>query len=219
MLRRRTPFLLLPAALLLLAAGCKDPAADAPRAEVGDAAPEAAAGEGAEALSFDQGNSKLEWFASKVTGSHDGGFRTFSGTIHLSPEGAETSRFEFEIDMASIWSDNERLTGHLRSDDFFDVPSHPQGRFVSTKIEPAEGENAYQVTGNLTLRGTTKSIVFPAAIEATEDAVRAKSEFSLNRMQFGVAYRGAADDLIREDVVVRFDVNAPRGAGAVAAGE
>jgi len=60
---------------------------------------------------------------SKVTGKHDGGFKSFSGVWGLMPEKVEASVLSAEIDMNSIWADNDKLTGHLKSKDFFDVAS------------------------------------------------------------------------------------------------
>ena len=199
---------------LLALVGCKNPADSAPKAEVKEAAapkqaeaPQA----GHEALPISQADSKVEFVGAKVTGKHDGGFKSFSGTMHFNAEDVTASRIEVDIDMTSIWSDSDRLTGHLKSGDFFLVEEHPKARFVSTSIkEGGDGEATHTVTGNLTLRGVTKEISFPAKLEIGADALRAQSEFSLPRKQFGVAFEGKPDDLIRDDVLVRLDVMAPR---------
>ena len=198
---------------LLALVGCKNPADSAPKADVKEAAaPKQAEAPkaGHEALPISPEKSKVDFIGAKVTGKHDGGFKPFSGTMHFDPENIEASRIEVDIDMTSLWSDNDKLTEHLKSGDFFLVSEHPKARFVSTSIkEGGEGDATHTVTGNLTLRGVTKEIAFPAKIEVGADALRAQSEFSLPRKQFGVAFEGKPDDLIRDDVLVRLDVLAP----------
>ena len=66
------------------------------------------------------------------------------------------------------------------------------------------------VTGELDMRGVKKEITFPATITLTPENVAVKSEFSVNRKNFGIAYAGKADDLIRDDVLIQLDIKAPR---------
>src|SRR5690606_18049800 len=113
------------------------------------------------------------------------------------------------IDTASLVADAEKLTGHLKSEDFFDVERFPTARFVSTSIQKGgEGESTHTVTGNLTLRDVTKSIAFPAKIEAEGDEVEVEAEFAINRRDFGIVYPGMPDDLIKDDVLIKLDVDA-----------
>lgn len=157
-------------------------------------------------------NSKIEFTGSKVTGKHDGGFREFAGTIDLVNAKPEESKVLVEIDMNSVFVDDEGLTKHLKTADFFDVERFPKATFASTKIvaDPAKGAENYTVTGDFTLHGQTKSITFPAKITVTDADVAVDSEFSINRKDFGIVYAGKADDLIRDDVVIRFNLKSPR---------
>lgn len=203
----------------LALAGCKDPAEGAAKATVGEAkqpaaeAPAAAAPAATEALPISGETSKISFVGAKVTGTHDGGFKDFKGTIHLDPAKFEASRIEIEIDMNSVYTDNDNLTEHLKTGDFFLVSEHPTARFVSTEITPGGADGAtHTITGNLTLRGVTKGVTIPAKIEVTPEAVRATSEFALPRQQFGVSFAGQPDNLIRDDVLIKLDVNAPRTA-------
>ena len=201
-------------------AGCKDPAEGTQKAEVAEAANVEAEAPKAEqeTLPISSENSKITFVGSKVTGKHDGGFNDFKGTIQLNPEDFTTSRIQLEIDMNSVWTDNERLTGHLKTGDFFLVEEHPTATFTSTEIKEGGAEGAsHTVTGNLTMRGVTKSVTFPANITVGPDQVTASSTFALPRKQFGVAYAGAPDDLIRDDVIITLDVKAPRNGAKPAA--
>src|SRR5690606_7522560 len=112
------------------------------------------------------------------------------------------------IDMKDFETDTEKLTGHLRSADFFDVEKFPESKFESTKIEKsAEG---FTVTGNLTLHGVTKSISFPAKIDVKDDQVDVKAEFGINRKDFEIVYPGMPDDLIKDEVLMKLDLKAKK---------
>ncbi|MFY9619619.1 MAG: YceI family protein [Pyrinomonadaceae bacterium] len=200
-------------ACALTMAACANPADNKPYATVSEAiqTPDAAKTAGAETLAINPENSKVEFVGSKVTGSHNGSFKQFSGTIELAKEGVEKSRVTIDIDTNSIVTDNERLTGHLKTPDFFDVAKHPKANFTSTKIEPATTAGAtHTVTGNLDLHGVKKSISFPATIQVAPDAASVNAEFSINRKDFGINYAGKADDLVRDEVVMKLTVKAPR---------
>jgi len=156
-------------------------------------------------------NSKVEFTGSKVTGKHDGGFKEFAGTIDLVNGKAEESSVMVYIEMGSVYSDDEGLTKHLKSPDFFDVEKFPKATFTSTKIVPdtAKGAGNYTVTGDFNLHGQTKSITFPAKITVTDADVAVETEFSINRKDFGIVYAGKADDLIRDDVVIKLNLKSP----------
>lgn len=163
-------------------------------------------------IDVDAATSKIEFTGSKVTGKHDGGFKAFKGVIDLVGDKVEDSLVVFEIDMKSVFSDADGLTKHLQTGDFFEVEKFPKASFVSNKIvaDAAKGAGNYTVTGDMEIRGSKKSVTFPAKIAVSADAVTVTSEFSINRKDFGIVYAGKADDLIRDDVVLRLDLKAPR---------
>jgi polyisoprenoid-binding protein YceI len=151
--------------------------------------------------------STIGFIGSKVTGSHNGGFKKFAGKVSAADGKVATA--EVKIDMNSTWSDNDRLTGHLKNADFFDVPKFPTATFTVTGIE-ANSTNK-TVTGNLELHGVTKSISFPADIQVADDAVTVKAEFAINRREFNINYAGRANDLVRDNVVLKLDIKATPG--------
>ncbi|HJK93010.1 MAG TPA: YceI family protein [Polyangiaceae bacterium LLY-WYZ-15_(1-7)] len=221
---------------LALSAACEDPSEAVPTATVNEPGTEAeaneaeaseaeASAEGAaeeqnaarEVLAFGPDGSSIGWVGSKVTGSHEGGFREFSGEIAFDPADPTRSRVSVTIDATSLFADDPDLTDHLKTGDFFETERFPQARFVTTAIaEGGEGEATHTLTGDLTLHGETKSISFPATVGVTDAAVTARAEFSINRRDFGINYDGRANDLIRDGVVIRLDLRAPRGATTVA---
>lgn len=159
-------------------------------------------------------NTTIGFVGSKVTGSHVGGFKLFKGSFEVVPTKLESSKITAEIDTNSIFTDTDRLTNHLKSPEFFDVAKFPTSTFVSTGIEaggqgPKAKDATHTVTGNLTLHGVTKSISFPAKIAVSGDKATLESEFFINRKDFGIMYPGKANDLIRDEVVIKLAVHAP----------
>lgn len=185
--------------------GCSNPADDAAPATVAE--PELVSPDQAEGVIYVIGEGSTVGFTgSKITGSHDGGFNSFSGEIVLVDGDPAVSRVEIAIDTTSLWTDTEKLTAHLKSPDFFDVETYPTAKFVSTGI--AASVEGYEITGNLNLHGVEKQITFPAAIELADGVVRATAEFFVMRFDFGIVYPGRPDDLIRDEVVIRLDITA-----------
>jgi len=207
--------------LALFLSACEDPAANKPKANVANASNTTTTNTGAntatapgktETLALSPDNSKVEFTASKVTMSHPGGFKQFSGTITLVGEKAENSKVTVDIDLSSVYTNEDKLTEHLKTPDFFDVAKYPKANFTSTSIVPdtAKGADNYTVTGDLDLHGQKKSITFPATIKVTPDDVSVNAEFSINRKDFGIVYPGMANDLIRDDVVMKLTLKSPR---------
>lgn len=191
---------------LLAVVGCANPADDKPAAVVNEApvAGESATPSGGQRFVIAPEASSIGFVGSKITRSHTGGFKTFSGEIQLVDGDPTRSSVRIDIDAASLFVDNADLTEHLKSPDFFDVARFPKARFESTAI--AKDAAGYSITGNLAMHGVTKSITFPATIEAGTDQVGANAEFSIKRFDFGIVYPGKADDLIRDEVVIKLQV-------------
>jgi polyisoprenoid-binding protein YceI len=201
------------AAACLVSAACANPAADVAKATTTAAATPGAAPRGqlGESIPVTPEGSRIAFTGSKATGSEGGRFEKFSGAIHLVGESPEQSRVEVEIETASVVTDSEGLAEHLKTEDFFDAARHPKATFASTGIR-AGGERGatHTVTGDLELRGVRKSVTFPASIGVARDAVTVRAEFAINRKDFGITYAGRADDLIRDEVVLRLSLRAAR---------
>ena len=160
-----------------------DPAAKKSKAVTGEAAPVASPHAAAQSQKYQitPQNSKIEFVASQVTGSHSGSFGDFSGQVDFAGI-PEQSHVNITIKMDSLTADDPKLTNHLKTADFFDVAKIPEASFVSTAIKAGgEGGTSHTVTGNLTMHGVTKSITFPATINVTPDAATVDSSFSINR--------------------------------------
>ena len=196
----------------MFVSACSDPAADKSKAVTGEAqqvASPAAAAQGQKYLITPQ-NSKIEFTGSQVTGHHDGSFGDFSGQIDYTGS-PEQSRVNIAIKTDSLTADAADLTKHLKTPDFFDVAKFPEATFVSTSIKPGGDKGAsHTVTGNLTLHGVTKAVTFPATISVTPAAATVDSTFSISRKDFNITYAGPANNLIRDDVVLKLTIRASK---------
>jgi polyisoprenoid-binding protein YceI len=199
-------------ASISLIVGCSDPADKVHKSAATEPQKPAAAPAASAKEYVIRSESKIGFVGSKVTGKHNGGFKSFAGKFSIS-DGKIVGAPEIKIGMKTLWADNDRLTGHLKSADFFDVAKFPTATFTATSVaqEGAGQKIAANVTGNLNLHGVTKSISFPAQIEIADEALTVKSEFAINRKDFNVNYPGKPDDLIRDNVVIVLDLKATPG--------
>ena len=150
----------------------------------------------AQSYTIDASKSTVNWHGEKVTGEHTGTIQLKSGALNV--DGYKMTG-EFQIDMTTIantdiGSDEMRgkLEGHLKSDDFFSVASHPTATFKITKTSPLkerEGSKAnFRITGDLTIKGITHEISFPAHVETSEGGVMAKAKVTIDRSKWEVRY-------------------------------
>jgi polyisoprenoid-binding protein YceI len=143
-----------------------------------------------------------------------GHFQKVSGTVQIDEADLTRSRVEILIDPASIDTRNEQRDGHLKSPDFFDVAQYPSITFKSTAIAAA-GPGSYQVTGDLTMRGVTRSITLavegptPPAKNPYGKLVRGVSATGkLNRKDWGLNWNAALETggvLVGEQVELEID--------------
>ena len=191
--------------------GCaKNPADDVAKADVSSAtnAPATSTAAG-KTFAFSPDSSSIGFVGSKVTGRHNGGFRKFAGELHVENGKIADTGNKVVIDTTSLFADNDRLTGHLKSKDFFDVAQYPTATFQTTSIVPNTTNST--IAGDLTLHGITRHISFPATIKVTDSSVDVAAQFFLNRFDFEMKYPGKADDLIRKEVVLKLNVKASPG--------
>lgn len=209
--------------LALLMAGALFTACDTKpsgaEAEVGEAQ-EISEVQGDVTFAVDTAASKLAWIGLKPGGRHYGTFGLQDGQLEV--QNGEVVGGSLTIDLNDIdvkdleGEYRDKLTGHLKSGDFFDVANSPTGKFVITSVSKLEGNNAatslteesrkevdnaadqfvpevsnptHSITGNLTLRDTTLSVTFPAHVELTENGLQAKARFVIDRTQWGITFR------------------------------
>ena len=149
-----------------------------------------------------------------------GSFNDFTGTVTVPEEGINGAKAEVTINATSIDTRNADRDGHLKSNDFFDMENHPQITFTSTKIE-ANGSGGVDVTGDLTIKGTTKSVTIPFSYEgtATDPFGNQRAGFegttTLNRSDFDLTWNAALETggvLVSEKVTLEIEVSAIKNA-------
>ncbi|MGN6186128.1 MAG: YceI family protein [Thermoanaerobaculia bacterium] len=212
--------LVLALSLLILPACQKSEIADKPAAEVTESTATVATADTAatttQAANTTTANvikekSSINFVGAKVTRDHKGKFNTFDGSITYAgnvPQGVN-----FVIDLGSIETDTPQLTNHLKTPDFFDVEKYPKATFTSTSLTPAPAGTAngatHELKGILDLHGVQKEVTIPVTATQTPEGVRTTSEFTINRHDWKIDYKGVADDLIKDNVLIKLDLVFP----------
>jgi len=150
-----------------------------------------------------------------------GHFTEYDGSGHFDADTPENSTLELTIQATSIDTGNGDRDAHLKSNDFFDMDNHPTITFSSTDVEKVS-DDVYRVTGDLTVRGTTKpvSIDFEytgAAVDPFGNTrIGLEGRTTVNRRDFGLNWNAALDTggvLVSEKVTLEFDVSAIKQEG------
>ncbi len=185
----------------LLFAACQN-APDAHQADATDAQNVTTPATG-KAYAADLSQSQITWIGTKPVGKHNGTFMLKDGSLTATEDNITGG--QFTIDMPTIKAldqdeeGNAKLTSHLSSDDFFDVQNHPTAVFQITSVTPGfdfandpdsamHKDATHTITGNLTMKGITKSISFPARVSITPAEVTADANFNIDRTQWGLVY-------------------------------
>ncbi len=174
-----------------------------------------------EKLNLVLSESNLEWSGKKITGQHNGTVDIKSGDLYL--DNGKLTGGNFEIDFTTIkvlqLDDpelNAKLTGHLKSNDFFSAQSFPTGKFEIKSLAPLSNgnDNNYTVSGNLTIKGITKEITFPAKVLINGNTVIASADFNIDRTLWDIKFRSGkfyenlGDNLISDEINIKFNISA-----------
>lgn len=169
--------------------------------------------------------STITWGGTKPDATHTGTFKIAEGSFSV--EDDQITAGSFTIDIASLinldlegeWK--TKLEGHLKSPDFFDIEKYPTALFTITKVEAFDSTKStsilsgatHTISGNLTLKDSTKNISFPAIVSITDMSLTAKADFNIDRTLWGMNYKGPnnpADWFIRKEVNLKFDLTAKK---------
>jgi polyisoprenoid-binding protein YceI len=165
---------------------------------------------------FDKAHTTVGFQVRHIFTMVGGKFQDFTGTIQIDRANPESSSVEFTIQAASIFTGDPKRDEHLRSPDFFDVATHPTLTFKSTSIK-ASGKDSWLVTGDLTMRGVTKSITLPVALlgEGKDPWGNEKAGFetsiTLSRKDYGMNWNKTLDQggvLVDDAVKVQISIEA-----------
>ncbi len=215
--------------LTLLTAGTLFFAAcqSAPDADKALTAEEQAAADAAgAAYTVDVTGSNVGWIGSKVGGQHNGTFKIADGSLAV--QDGNLTGGTFNIDVSSLvvddltGDDKASLEGHLKNGDFFLVDSFPTAKFEITAVQPFDSTTqttklegaTHTISGNLTLRGETKNVTFPAKVSIDGSLVTAQADFNIDRTNWGIVYKGPnnpQDWFISKEVNLKLDIKANGG--------
>lgn len=160
-----------------------------------------------EKYTVDTKQTVLEWKASSPMGGHSGFVYISKG--ELTVENGQLTGGTVVVDMNTIEDEkhgrDNNLVNHLKDPDFFDVKKFPISTIVITKVEPINAENK-KITGNLTIKGITHAVTFPAKIEVKNGIVKADGKLLIDRIKWGVRYKsgkffdGLKDQAIGDEI-------------------
>lgn len=149
-------------------------------------------------------------FIIKNFGINTGGdFSGLKGQIVFSPENPADSKFDVTVSTSTIDTDNEMRDKNLASDEYFDAAKFPVIKMVSTKISKTNksADGFYFFTGDLTIKGVTKSISFPFQVKKVNDGYLFTANFDIDRTDFGV---GEKNIVLSNKVSVSLSVTAKK---------
>ena len=154
-----------------------------------------------------------------------GRFQSWTGTLVIDNDDITRSRVNVEIDANSIDTKEEKRDAHLRSPDFFDVENNPKLTFNSTSVKKVS-DDELEVTGDLTIRGTTKSVVLKVESNGTVKdpwgGTRAgfSAKTSINRKEFGLHWNALLETggvVVGEKIEIGLEIEAIQKAASQAA--
>ncbi|OWP61689.1 lipid-binding protein [Hymenobacter amundsenii] len=164
--------------------------------------------------------STLGWIGKKVTGEHNGTMQFKDGAILV--RGSQVVGGTFVVDMTSLKVDdlkeqeyNAKLVGHLRSEDFFSIDKNATSTFKITSVTPLKGDakgNNATVKGDLTIKGITQPISFPAKTGVKNGVASATGVATIDRTKFDIKYgsksffESIGDKAIMDDFTLNFNV-------------
>ena len=148
--------------------------------------------------------STIEWVGKKFTGEHSGKLSLKSGEIVMGGHGISSANFDIDmttIDCTDLEGESaEDLENHLRADDFFGTDKFPIASIVMVSagaLTDDKNGNNFNITANLTIKGITNEITFPALVSIGDKQVTMKTKVVFDRTKWGIKYKSKTvfDDL------------------------
>jgi polyisoprenoid-binding protein YceI len=133
-----------------------------------------------------------------------GSFKIMEGDIDFDEKDLANSSFDFKIDVRSISTGNGMMTKKAQTPEWFDATKYPYAKFKSTKVEKKDG-STYNIIGNLTIKGITKTVTVPANYSKAGSKITFKGTFMVNRIDFKVGKKSTA---VPDIMKVNFEIPA-----------
>lgn len=209
------------ASIIFTIAACSSPSSQGENAEVGEAREAAPVADSAEWYGVDIAKSVITWIGSKPTGQHNGTIGIAEGQLAVYDGKITGGQFTIDIkslqDHDLSGEDKAKLETHLMSEDFFSADEYPTAVFQIVSAVPfdttetiedkAQFKSKYtpatlrafmvknpthKISGNLTMRGITKNVTFPARVAVGQNQVEAEAKFNIDRTDWNLSYRDEA---------------------------
>lgn len=187
----------------------------------------AIATETATTYKVDAAKSTIEWIGSKPAGKHNGTIALSNGELALNNGKVESGKFTIDMNSITVLDlaagdGKEDLEGHLKglgkeedADHFFNTKKFPEGTFEITSVNTVDAVTT--VSGNLTLKGITKPVSFPATITVDENTLTLSSEsFKIDRTQWNVNYASKSvfdnlkDKFVNDEIELKVSITATK---------
>ena len=172
----------------------------------------------AEKFSVNTTESSLKWTAYKVGASHFGHVGITSGDVMVKEGKIESGEFQISLETLTAEDSekeyNEKLSGHLKSPDFFDVEKHKNAVFAITSVNSISGDSAI-ISGNLTIKDSTNNIEIPTKYIIENGKLKANAKFSIDRSKWGLTYQPAdkiklKDKFIKDNIDFELNLSADK---------
>jgi len=165
--------------------------------------------------SIDASHTSIDFAVSHmVISTVTGKFKEVSGTLVSPGDDFVNAKIDVTIPTKSVTTENEKRDEHLRGADFFDAAKYPDVKFKSTSFKKT-GDNKYVITGDLTLRGVTKSVDLATTFKGSakspwgQTVVAFKANTVIPRKEFGLTWNKALEAggvLVGEEVELTLNV-------------
>ncbi|WP_114813374.1 YceI family protein [Paraburkholderia kururiensis] len=179
-------------------------------ASLNAAAPGRALADTGAASQVDLAKSSITATSKQMNVPVEGRFRKFTAQLSFDPAKPAAGSAQFTVDVASYDLGDESFNDSVRGKDWFDAKTWPQATFVSSAIAPAGG-NQYKVTGKLTIKGKSQTVVVPVAYSQQGSMQVFDGTLPIHRLQFDVGTGDWKDtSTVADEVVIKFHIVAAR---------
>jgi polyisoprenoid-binding protein YceI len=169
-------------------------------------------------LKVDVNSSSLRWFASKVTGKHDGAVKVKNGSLKVVKGVLQSGKVVLDMTTITVRDIenpeyNAKLVGHLNSPDFFEVDKFKSAVLLIESVKQVKGED-HTISGKLMIKGYTHPVNFPAKIKTDGESLTAQAKIEIDRtlwkIQYGSAsfFKSLGDKAIHNEVQFEVDLTA-----------
>ncbi len=162
----------------------------------------------AEYTQVDVKQSAINFSYQQMGVSMDGKFNEFSSTLKFDPEKPAEAKAVFDVALASIDAGSSEANDEVSKKDWFNTADFPQAHFESGAVK-ALGDNQFEVSGKLTIKGKTIDVVVPSTFKEEAGKGIFSGSFTIRRGDFAIGEGSwSAFDIVANDIQVKFSITA-----------